>query len=671
VNGFARWCRRVRSVVCLLVTLGLFVTVPTAAAEAPPNDNLATATVLATLPVSVDGTTVGATKGAGDPACGASMGATVWYTLKRLDNRTIVVTFDANGDLDAVVAAFQVVKTGLKTLVCDVSDDHGKAGFSFEGEKDATYLILVGQRTNSAAGTFHLAVQAPPRPPNDDPAGAEVLARLPANPEGTTLGGSIDEDTPRCGALSADVWYRVDRESAGEVVVSLRAGGELDATLGIYRRVRSQVREISCSRTNAKGNADTSFNTEEGGRYLIAVGQLYQSAPGPFSLKVFAPEPAAVPPGVSLVHGTAHATVDALTDRDDAYALPMQEGRTYRINLVARGSCVGMSLYPPETTRFDAGEPVRDESCGGYLAFTPGPDAGGVYSVRVTPSDHEQGPRRYALHVAPAGPDDTGPGLELRSGDTRRGRLDGARIDLVDLYRFDVHRRSDVDLRLGVLGRAGVTLGLLSDTGKRIETKQIRDRMRVRLLPGRYFVSLRAAEAATARYRLGLQIRDITKTVAHVEGKIRASIESPRPVRLTASVTPPSASGGFARIRVDYFDPLLGWVFLRQFKARVVGTEASASFRPPKIGRYRVHASFFGNRLASPSSSRSAALIVAPPPSPPTKHPRLHWSGVPSPPAPYRVHARARAGRRGACGSPCSTVSLQRRDLSRRASAEN
>ena len=107
--------------------------------------------------------------------CGAPMGATVWYALTRPDDRTVVVSFQAHGELDVVVAAFQMVRAGLKTLVCVVSDAHGKAGFSFEGAKDATYLILVGQRANSVPGTFHLDVQAPRRPSNDDPAGAELL----------------------------------------------------------------------------------------------------------------------------------------------------------------------------------------------------------------------------------------------------------------------------------------------------------------------------------------------------------------------------------------------------------------------------------------------------------------------------------------------------------------
>jgi hypothetical protein len=393
------------------------------------------------------------------------------------------------------------------------------------------------------------------------------------------------------------------------MVVLLRAGGELDATLAIYRRVRSQLQRISCGQTDSKGRADASIETEKGGRYLIAVGQLRQSSPGPFALKVFAPEPAAVGPGTKLIHGRAHATVDALTDHDDAYAVMMEAGRTYRLNLVARGGCVGMALYVPGTRRFDEAESIRRTSCGGYMTFTPGPDAGGLYSIRITPSGGAQGAQRYTLNVAAAGADDVGPGLELRNGETRKGELNGATIDVVDLYRFDVPRQSDVDVRVS----GGVTAAVLSENGGRIATTQIRDRLRARLHPGRYFVTLRVGEPVRAQYTLGLQIRDITTTVVGVDGSSAATIGSPRSVRLTATVTPASASGGLVRVRVDYFDPLNGWVFVKQFKPRVVGTQASVSFLPTKIGRYRVRALFFGNSGASPSTSGTATLIVGPP----------------------------------------------------------
>jgi hypothetical protein len=598
----------------LLAAAMLALTASVAAAGPPDNDNQASAAVLAALPAAVDGSTVGATGERGDPTCAWPMSGTLWYSFTRGDNLTIVVGFQAHGELDAVVGAFQVVKGGLKTLVCVASDERGKAGFSFPGEKDGRYLILVGQRSNSVAGTFHLTVQSPPRPPNDDRAGARVLKQLPASPAGTTLGGSIDPQTPQCGRLAADVWYRVTRTVAGPVVIALQAHGDLDGTLAVYRQVRSQLIEAGCEQTDENGQADLTFDGTKGGRYLIAVGQLTSSAPGSFGLRVFAPEAPAALPGQRLVHGVAHATVNDLTDLDDAYAVTMEAGQSYRLNLVARRSCVSYGLYAPGTRSFREAEPLLHQACGGYRLFTPGPDGGGVYSIQVTPDDGVRGAQPYALHVALAGPDDVGPGLPMTNGRSYRGALSGGGIDVVDLYRFDVPRRSDVDIHVHLPGGVDVRTTLLTEDRPSIPIKPVRDLFRVRLDPGRYYVRLSERDTRSTRYTVGVLIREITTTSVVVDGQKKQTIDTPRPVTLTATVQPESASGGTVRIQVNYLDPLQGWIFVQQWRPRVQGTEATVTFVPKRIGRYKVRAAFFGTRAASPSETdRAATLVVGPP----------------------------------------------------------
>jgi hypothetical protein len=134
-------------------------------------------------------------------------------------------------------------------------------------------------------------------------------------------------------------------------------------------------------------------------------------------------------------------------------------------------------------------------------------------------------------------------------------------------------------LRLSLPKRSEVAAGVLSETGARIGARQIRDRIRVRLPAGRYFVSLRASQPLSARYALGLQIREITKTVLAVD---TATVPARQRVTLRATVTPSSASVGIVRIKVDYLDPFRVGV-REQFKPRVVGTHANSDFLPPKI----------------------------------------------------------------------------------------
>ena len=88
----------------------------------------------------------------------------------------------------------------LKLLKCAASDAKGRAGLVFEvhpePKKPVVVLLEVGQVVNSDPGTFKLAVEAPPRPGNDELAGATVVAPAPAKAAGTTVGATSDEGDP-------------------------------------------------------------------------------------------------------------------------------------------------------------------------------------------------------------------------------------------------------------------------------------------------------------------------------------------------------------------------------------------------------------------------------------------------------------------------------------------
>jgi hypothetical protein len=81
-----------------------------------------------------------------------------------------------------------------------------------------------------------------------------------------------------------------------------------------------------------------------------------------------------------------------------------------------------------------------------------------------------------------------------------------------------------------------------------------------------------------------------------------------RPISVTARVMP--ANGGRVTIRVERFDPLMGWQFARRHRLVVGGGTASATFVPPTIGRWRARAFYSGTRTASPSKSGFALLVV-------------------------------------------------------------
>jgi hypothetical protein len=141
----------------------------------PPNDNRANATPVHP-PVTVRGTTVGATDEKNDPrpSC-RPVESTVWYRIGDAPTGRIVLRLHADGDLDGVLAAYEVRRSQLIPVTCDATDQNGRAEFVFDGKGGASYLILFGRLRDSVDGTFTLRVTAPG--PSSRPPGTPLPAK--------------------------------------------------------------------------------------------------------------------------------------------------------------------------------------------------------------------------------------------------------------------------------------------------------------------------------------------------------------------------------------------------------------------------------------------------------------------------------------------------------------
>ena len=458
------------------------------------------------------------------------------------------------------------------------------------------------------------ALAAPPS--NDDRASARPLGSLPVTVTGTTVDATHDARDPyQCQSYGGSVWYRFEASSERAVSVVFDAEGDLDAVVAVFRQERSQLPNVACGTTDRKGRAGLAFRAQKGTTYFIVVGQQYNSDPGSFRLEVFAPEAPARPPGTLLAPEGVRSTVDPLRDADDAWSVFIPAGKTFRINLVpAAGKCVSLSVFRPGTMAFSESSPIRRLACGGYVMFTPGPDGGGRYSLLVRTTGERGGPYRYRLQAAEAGPDDTSPGLALQNGQTRRGGLLAGAIDVVDLYRFTVSRRSDVSLKLGAGSRAQFDLTLLRDDGRLVACQCGESgalRARLRLSPGRYYAAVRARDYTGGRYGLSLLVREITSTVLKISGSRTTKARPGQSVVLGAR-TSPTPGGGVVRVQINRFDPLEGWQFYRRIRVRVgSGGVAAVGWTPPSVGRWEVRATYRGTRKSSPSRSNVARLLVA------------------------------------------------------------
>lgn len=459
-----------------------------------------------------------------------------------------------------------------------------------------------------AAVAVPAAAAAAP-PPNDNRADARAIS-TPVKVAGTTKDATLEPgERGGCQPLAGSVHYELTATSTDRIVVRLRADGDLDATVEVLRRTRSQLSAVDCATSDSKGLAQLRFRPARGARYLIVVGQRANSVPGTFNLDVFAPQPAARPPGAPLPARGASRTLDSVQDTDDAWSMSLRAGTTYRVNLAdgAEG-CVTLEIYPPGTDDFDEDEARRTLRCGGYALFTPRSGEGGRYSFRALARERASGPQPYRLQVARAGADDTAPGARLANLRRVRGSLRSAGIDAVDLYRFDLPRRSALRLALG--GGKSFELVLLDTRGRRLDSSD-EGTLERDTAAGRYFVAVRAEDGAGGAYTLTRHARTITRTSIAIDGRRAARALPGRTVRIGVRVAPRAA--GPVTIAIERFDPLAGWQFHRQIATRAANGSAAFAFLPPTTGRWRATARFDGTRVAAPSQAGKATVTVEAP----------------------------------------------------------
>jgi hypothetical protein len=445
-------------------------------------------------------------------------------------------------------------------------------------------------------------------PGNDSRERPQQLTSLPADIGGTTLSSTKDDDDPvsTCGGSGGSVWYRLDPGKDERVVVELQANGDLDAALEVFQRERSQLTSVGCDQTDRKGAGSLTVRVKRGESYLIRVAERAGSAPGTFRLTVFTPQPSPSFPGARLPRKGVTRTLDRVQNTEDAFRVTLREGVTYRINEAdSIDGCMRLELYGPNSHSFDSEDAVL--RCGGYTLFTPGPGDGGRWSLRVVASSSFRGAQRYHLQVARAGPDDTSPGRFITNFAKVRGGLRGSGIDVVDLYRFDVTRRSATFISLDTSSSNTFDVILTNDGGRRLACgcgDEGGTELHRGLRPGRYFIAVRAWPGSRGRYTLRRASRTITSAKITFNGQRRSVISPGASAQLAITVNP--SVGGPKVFDVERFDPIDGWQFFRRFHT----SGGAVSFHPPAVGKYRARGAYRGTREAAPANTGFAYLTV-------------------------------------------------------------
>lgn len=429
-------------------------------------------------------------------------------------------------------------------------------------------------------------------PPNDNRADA-IRVTPPQTVTGTLVGSTLEPvgDVSECGTTDGSVWYRFTAPKRG-VIIQLDADGEMDATVDVFERNRSRLQFFDCAATDNKGVATLDTDGwQSGAEYAIRVGNEAGSVADRFTLRVLVPAAPPEPPGKRLPAKGAKGSVDRLVDPGNAYWTRLSEGRTMRMNL-ATTSCTSVEVYGPDPKSF-SGQPVLRSRCGGYRLFTA--SESGRYSFLVQ-AGRSREVQRYRLQVERARADDTAPGVFIGNHARVSGRVNGG-IDSLDLYRFDVTRRSELALRV----TGGLELQLRRNGGQYLDGGSSVSRV---VRPGRYFVAVEGQ----GKYRLTRVSRAVTTSVVRFNGKKKAAVTPGTTVRLQLLVRPDVSGRGIMVVQRQ--DPVAGWQFYKRYRVGVGTGDAQVSFRPPSVGRYRATGEFLKNRNAAASSTGVAKLLV-------------------------------------------------------------
>ena len=460
-----------------------------------------------------------------------------------------------------------------------------------------TVALIVAAFTLWAAPA---AFAAPP--PNDARAAAQPVT-LPANVQGTTVDATLEEDEPpSCASSGGSVWYRFSVGTARQVLVALDAAGDMDATVEVFARSRSQVQSLGCQPTDKRGEATLDIDATAGTPYLVRVAPLENSVEDRFRLRVVAPDAPASAPGDRLPGGGTTGTLDRFANGDDAWAVQMREGRTYRINLVSTDGCVRGALYAPGNFR---GDREKSLDCDDHVVYTP--SRSGTYTVLLTAPRGSRARLPYRLRAGLAKRDDSAPGVPLADDHRVRGSLAGNELDALGLYRFTLAQRADLRVRLDA--GADFDMRLMTSTGNRLASAE--DELVRRLKPGRYYIAVRARDGASGRYTLSRLARTITRANMTVNGGQHPTLAPGQSASLSLHVTP--AVNGRATLVVERYDPIEGWLFFATYRTHVAGTAATVAFQPPFVGRWRVTGTYDGTRKSSPSNGGTARFDVLEP----------------------------------------------------------
>ncbi len=252
----------------------------------PINDVFAAAEVVsATLPVSLEGSNVGATREPDEPDhAGDPGGASVWYSWTPAESGAVSIqTCGSTGDTALAVYTGDDLE-GLIPIVSDGDGCGGQSKVALAAVAGTTYRIAVdGQNGDQDKFTLMLA----PVPANDDFASAQLVSgTLPITVDGSNVGASRAPGEPdHAGPGGASVWYTWTPAESGDVIIQT-CGSSLDTLLAVYTGdTVDGLTSIGNDDDGCATQSSVTFVAVAGTTYRIAVDG-FNAQQGPFTLTI-------------------------------------------------------------------------------------------------------------------------------------------------------------------------------------------------------------------------------------------------------------------------------------------------------------------------------------------------------------------------------------------------
>ena len=389
---------------------------------------------------------------------------------------------------------------------------------------------------------------------------------VPSTVEGTTRESTLEPNDPgsSCSGVEGTVWYSLDPGATRRVSIEMTARGDLEGVIEVFERDRSDLdaRSTATRRTGA-GTLPSRSSPSSEKRYLIRVGEEFDSESGDFRLELFRPEPEATASGAAAAaprrrrDGRSRARPDRRVVEAPAGRRVVRRHRRRALERVPGGQRVRAAVSRASTPRSRS----TARSCDAHNLFTP--DRNGRYSFLVRAvargSRHAALPaarparaaRRHGARQHPA---------QLRArARARRARSRGRRGP-APLLREAPKRRDAALLdrraaraRAAQHPRAGVREELRDDAPHAAAPRPLlRDRA--------------GPTTAAAPTRCGPSSRDITRAGIAINGRRQAVIAPGQAATAGRGRLRPAARGRIT-IVVERLDPLEGWQFHQAVRA--------------------------------------------------------------------------------------------------------